>query len=321
MPPVLEFENVSKQYRGGFRRPPIRALDGFTLSLEAGEIFGFLGPNGSGKTTAMHIAMGFTYPTSGSGQMLGRGFGDAATRRRVGFLGENVALYHRPVSRLVRFYGALNGIRDPELRQRAHDVLEAMDLSDAAQRNAGKLSRGMQQRIGLAQALVNDPELLILDEPTSALDPLGRVAVRELLQRAQAAGKTVFLSSHMLSEIELICDRVALLHRGRVARSGKTADLLSDTGHFEIVVRGLSRQDLQTLSDSAVSLHDADANSAAAAFRIRVPASRQRFVIERVWTLGGEIISVAPARRSLESIFIELAGTSSPDSLREGGDA
>jgi ABC-2 type transport system ATP-binding protein len=317
MPPVLEFENVSKQYRGGFRRAPVRALDGFTLTVEAGEIFGFLGPNGSGKTTAIHIAMGFTSPTSGSGQMLGRSFGDAPTRRRVGFLGENVALYHRPVSKLVRFYGALNGIRDPQLRRRTQDVLQAMDLADAAPRNAGKLSRGMQQRVGLAQALVNDPELLILDEPTSALDPLGRVAVRELLQRAQAAGKTVFLSSHMLSEIELICDRVALLHRGRVARSGKTADLISDSGHFEIVIRGLSQQDLHTLSDSVDSLNDAGA-----VFRIRVPASRQRFVIERVWTLGGEIVSVTPARRSLESIFVELATmpTSSPDS-REGGGA
>jgi len=115
MPPVLPFENVSKQYRAGFRRDPVRALDGFTLAVEAGEIFGFLGPNGSGKTTAIHIAMGFTSPTSGSGRMLGRSFGDAPTRRRVGFLGENVALYHRPVAKLVRFYGALNGIRDPEL--------------------------------------------------------------------------------------------------------------------------------------------------------------------------------------------------------------
>src|SRR5205085_1417910 len=137
MPPVLEFENVSKRYAGGFRRPPVLALDGFTLSLEAGEIFGFLGPNGSGKTTAIHIAMGFTFPNRGSGKMLERPFGDPATRRRVGFLGENVALYHRPVDKLLRFYGALNGIRDPKLRRRTQDVIQALELTEAAKRNGG----------------------------------------------------------------------------------------------------------------------------------------------------------------------------------------
>nr|MDP9262696.1 ABC transporter ATP-binding protein [Acidobacteriota bacterium] len=204
MAAVLEFENLSRDYRGFFGGRTTHALNGLSLSVEAGEIFGFLGPNGAGKTTALHIAMGLLRPTSGGGRMLGKPFGDAPTRSRVGFLAENVALYHRPAGKLVRFYGALNGMREPELSARTREVLETVELSAETGRNVGKFSRGMLQRAGLAQALVNDPELLILDEPTSALDPLGRVAVRELLLHAKAQGKTIFLSSHLLSEVELL---------------------------------------------------------------------------------------------------------------------
>src|SRR5262245_10445847 len=177
---ALEFDNVTKEYRSLFRNDRVKALDGFSLRVESGEIFGFLGPNGAGKTTAIHIAVGLMFPTSGRGTMLGRPFGDAPTRRRLGFLAENVALYHRPAGKLVRFYGALNGMTDPYLRRRTLQMLQEVDLTAVSSRNAGKFSRGMLQRIGLAQALINDPELLILDEPASALDPIGRVQVREI---------------------------------------------------------------------------------------------------------------------------------------------
>ncbi len=293
MTPVLEYEQISKQY-GRWVRRRVTALQDFSLSVNSGEIFGFLGPNGAGKTTAIHLAMGFMHPTQGSGRMLGHSFGHAATRRRVGFLAENVALYHRPARKLVRFYGALNGLRDPQLAQAVRDVLETLDLSDVAERNVGKFSRGMLQRVGLAQALVNDPELLILDEPTSALDPLGRVAVRELLLRARAAGKTIFLSSHLLSEIELICDRVAILHRGRVARLGRTPDLLESAERWELVVRGI----LPDTFPNAVSENGV--------VRFAVPREEQRAAIERTWELGGELVRVNPVRRSLEEVFLEL---------------
>ena len=223
---VLEFDNVTKEYRSLASKRSLRALDGFSLAVEAGEIFGFLGPNGAGKSTAIHLAMGFMRPTSGNGRLLGERFGHPGTRRRVGFLAESVALYHRRAERLVRFYGALNGMGGTNLEKRARQALEIVGLGDHAKRNAGKFSRGMMQRVGLAQAIVNDPELLILDEPTSALDPLARVMVRELLLNARNAGKTIFLSSHLLSEVELVCDRVAVLHRGKLARLGKTTDLL-----------------------------------------------------------------------------------------------
>jgi ABC-2 type transport system ATP-binding protein len=297
---VLEFDNVMKEYRSFASKRRLRALDGFSLSVEAGEIFGFLGPNGAGKSTAIHLAMGFMRPTSGSGRLLGEPFGHAGTRRRVGFLAENVALYHRRAERLIRFYGALNGMGGIHLQNRAREVLQVVGLQDHANRNAGKFSRGMLQRVGLAQAIVNDPDLLILDEPTSALDPLSRVMVRELLLGARNAGKTIFLSSHLLSEVELVCDRVAVLHRGRLARMGRTSDLLQAGEQTEIVVRGIA----------ASQFHGAVARDGVVSFS--VPTHNQRAALERVWSLGGEVVSVNPVRRTLEEIFLEV--TADPQS-------
>ena len=300
---ALEFEQVTKEYRS-WRGQAVRALDDFSLIVERGEIFGFLGPNGAGKTTAIHIAMGLMRPSGGSGGMLGELFGHAPTRARVGFLAENVALYHRPAGRLLRFYGALNGLRGPELRRRTREVLDILELTEVAHRNVGKFSRGMLQRVGLAQALINDPELLLLDEPTSALDPLGRVAVREILLQAKSRGKTVFLSSHLLSEIELICDRVAILNRGRLVRLGRTAELLESRDRLEVVARGIDA------AAFAASLSD----DGLVAFR--VPASGQREAIERVWSLGGEIVRLNPVRKSLEEVFVELTGNGGGDAER-----
>ena len=293
-PAVLEFEGVTKEYRSFFHRERFKALDGFSLRVEPGEIFGFLGPNGAGKTTAIHIAMGLMFPSQGRGQILGHPFGHAPTRRLVGFLAENVALYHRPAAKLLRFYGTLNGMRDPQLRARTAEMLKEMDLQGAGQRNAGKFSRGMLQRLGLAEALMNGPQLLILDEPTSALDPIGRVHVREILLRARAAGKTIFLSSHQLSEIELICDRVAIVVRGRLVRMGPLTQLLESQDQFMIIARGIDE-----LMFGGMRQDDA--------IRVLVPALKQRETLEKIWQAGGEVIAVNPVRRTLEELFVELA--------------
>jgi ABC-2 type transport system ATP-binding protein len=249
--------------------------------------------------------MGFMQPTSGSGRLLGEPFGNPGARRRVGFLAESVALYHRRAERLVRFYGALNGMGGTDLDRRAREVLEIVGLQDHANRNAGKFSRGMLQRVGLAQAMVNNPELLILDEPTSALDPLARVMVRELLLSARNAGKTIFLSSHLLSEVELVCDRVAMLHRGKLARLGRTADLLQAGEQTEIVARAIAPAEFE------------GAASRDGVVRFFVPTRTQRAALEKVWNLGGEVISVNPVRRSLEEIFLEV--TSEPPSTLSKG--
>jgi len=305
--PALAFNDVSKHYRGFFRSQWVTALRDFSLRVERGEIFGFLGPNGAGKTTAMHLAIGLMFPSSGRGEMLGHAFGHAPTRRRIGFLAENVSLYHRSAAKLVRFYGALNGMHDPQLRQRTMEMLKEFEITDVADRNAGKFSRGMLQRVGLAQALVNDPELLILDEPASALDPLGRMRVREILLRARDAGKTVFLSSHLLSEVEQICDRLAIVIKGRVARVGTLAELLESQDRFVITAKGID----------ALMFEGSQQNGF---IKITVPALTQRRTIEKIWLAGGEVIAVNPIRRTLEDLFVELAsqnggGHSGPGSV------
>jgi ABC-2 type transport system ATP-binding protein len=292
--PALAFHEVTKEYRSFFGQP-FRALNGLSLEVQAGEILGFLGPNGAGKTTAIHIALGLSFPSSGTGTMLGHPFATAAVRKRVGFLAENVSFYSRPAAQLVRFYGALNGVRDPLLAQRTKDLLESVDLADVGSKKVSKFSRGMLQRVGLAQALVNDPELLILDEPTSALDPAARVLVREILLSAKRAGKTVCLSSHLLSEIEMVCDRVAIIHRGRIVREGSVAQLLERPGQYEITARNIRACDFS------------DVRAGADGTQIILAAgSDQRRTIEQIWTKGGEVVSVTPVRRSLEEVFLQL---------------
>jgi len=296
MPFALEYKEIGKEYRSWSGRRRIRALADFSLTVERGEIFGFLGPNGAGKSTAIHLAMGFMKPSAGSGNMLGTPFGHVATRRRVGFLAENVALYHRRAGTAIRFYGGLSGLHGQALAQAAQGAMEAVDMQAEASRNLGQFSRGMVQRMGLAQALVNDPELLILDEPTSALDPAARVAVRELLLRWRSQGKTVFLSSHLLSEVELVCDRVAILSEGRVVRTGTLESLLETTDQVEIVAQAIS----QELFAGAVVEHSR--------VRLTVAKKGQREALERIWAGGGEVVSVNPVRRSLEELFLELTG-------------
>jgi|SRR5215831_7310318 len=294
MPVALQYESVSKYYRSWWGRRTATALQEFSLSVQTGEIFGFLGPNGAGKSTAIHVALGFTRPNSGSGAMLGHKFGHVSTRRRIGFLAENVALYDRPAAAAIRFYGGLNGLSSQGLSDAVREVLQAVELESEAQRKVGQFSRGMLQRMGLAQALVNDPELLILDEPTSALDPAARVAVRELLLKAREAGKTIFLSSHLLSEVELICDRVAMVRQGRVVRTGRLIDLLEASGQIEIVCRNIP----PTLF-AAMSLDGS-------LCRLTLPKDQGRAAIEKIWEAGGEVVSVNPSRRSLEDVFLEL---------------
>ncbi len=306
MPPVLEYDRVVKRYGGPFSSKKVTALDDFSLTVNQGEILGFLGPNGAGKTTAIHLAMGFMRPTAGAGRLLDQPFGDARTRRRIGFLAENVALYHRKTAKVICFYGALNGLRDPQLTRAVRDVLDTLELNDLKDRNVGKFSRGMMQRVGLAQALVNDPELLVLDEPTSALDPIGRVTVRELLLRARASGKTIFLSSHLLSEIESVCDRIAIVHRGRVVRMGSTAELLERADQSEIAARGIEAASFAGERSDDGLVH------------FRVVANQQRAAIERVWAKGGEIVYVNPVRRTLEDIFLELTKESGQNSRTPG---
>lgn len=295
MPAVLEFDGVSKRYRSWFHDERW-ALRDFSLRVEAGEIVGFLGPNGAGKTTAINIAVGLVHATSGSGTLLGKKFGEVSARRRVGFLPESPAYYHRSARATLKMCGALNGLREPELSRRASQLLAAVGLEDEAERNVGKFSRGMLQRVGLAQAFMNDPDLLILDEPTSALDPISRLHIRQLLLDARNRGKSVFLSSHQLSEIELICDRIFFVQAGRVVAAGATGELLQSSEACEITVSNANG-----LPASACDIHR-QANQTT----FTIPISEQRAAIEQIWAAGGTLISVTRKTKSLEEVFVDV---------------
>ena len=296
MAPVLEFESVSKRYRSLFSRHERWALRDFSLQVQLGEIVGFLGPNGAGKTTAIHIALGLAQPTIGNGTLLGRRFGTVAMRKRVGFLSESPAFYHQSARNVLKFCGALNGVPEPDLSRKADDLLSAVGLMEDSNRNIAKFSRGMLQRVGIAQALMNDPELLILDEPTSALDPISRLKVRELLLQMRDSGKTVFLSSHQLSEVELVCDRVIFVQQGRVVALGTTEELLQKSDKSQIIATGLN----------APPAFASDMRQEGNRYVFTVPISEQRKTIEQVWSLGGMILAVNPKTRTLEDFFVEL---------------
>jgi ABC-2 type transport system ATP-binding protein len=294
MSPRLTFDAISKQFGKHTGLHPL------TLSLEPGEILGFLGPNGAGKTTAIHLALGFLRPTSGSGSLLGKPFGDALARARLGFVPDVPVFFSESGFRSVELAARLNGVKDSRLAKDIRDLLGAVGLP-SDRKDARQFSRGMQQRLALAQALINDPELLILDEPTSALDPPGVQQVRELLRNARHAGKSIFFSSHQLTEVEQICDRIAFLNQGRLVRSGSLREFQSESDCVEIEVRGIS--------SAALSLiHPAPVTAGPASLRITVATPEQRRVIEAVWRSGGEIVSLMPLRRRLEDLFLEWSG-------------
>lgn len=216
------------------RRDTVRALDGLNLTVKTGQVFGFLGPNGAGKTTAMHVLLGFIDATSGEARILGRDVRESIARQRIGYLPEHPDMYGFLTGReLLAMTGHLFLIKRKHLGSRIDNVLQQVGLEEAAGRRIATYSRGMMQRISLAQALINNPDLLILDEPTSGLDPLGRMEIREMITDLKNQGKTVFFSSHELSEVELVCDRVAILSKGRIVAEGEPASLAGSEESLE----------------------------------------------------------------------------------------
>ena len=292
MAAALEFQSTTKLF-GAYK-----ALDSLALTLDPGQILGFLGPNGAGKTTAIHLALGFLKPTSGSGTILGKPFGDTAARARIGFLPDAPSFFAGSAAAAVALAGRLNNMRSPRLQQRSRELLAQLNLA-AAGKDARRFSRGMQQRLGLAQALVNDPEVLILDEPTSALDPPGVLEVRELLRAARDEGKSIFFSSHQLSEVEQVCDRIAFLDHGKLLRHGPLDGFLEDSGQMEIVLEGIAAE------SGALAPYLQYRQPSQASLTFIVPVARQRELIERAWASGAVLKSVTPLRRTLEELFVK----------------
>jgi ABC-2 type transport system ATP-binding protein len=229
---AIDLRDVAKRYRGR-----IDALKGIEMHVRGGEVFGLLGPNGAGKTTLVKIMMTIVRANRAAGTVLGHPIGDKATLGRIGYLPENHRFPRYLTGRqIVEFFGALAKVDRPTRKKRAAELIDLVGMSDAADRKVSTYSKGMAQRIGLAQALVNDPDLVLLDEPTDGVDPVGRRDIRDVLVRLRARGKTVFINSHMLSELEMICDRVAILVAGRVAKQGTIGDLTAARQRFEIEV-------------------------------------------------------------------------------------
>jgi ABC-2 type transport system ATP-binding protein len=225
---ILIIKDLRVEYRTRIMgQAPRLAVDGLNLSVHPGEVFGFLGPNGAGKTTTMNVLLGFVNATSGSAYLFGTNVREPIARQRIGYLPE-LTYYYKFLSaeEILRFYAQVFGIPGPETERRINDLLKLVELEPVRKRPIKSYSKGMQQRVGLAQALINNPDLLILDEPTSGLDPIGRMKVREIIQRLKNEGKTVFFSSHELGEVETVCDRVAILHQGRLQVEGRVNDLL-----------------------------------------------------------------------------------------------
>ncbi len=227
---AIKFENLRVVYPARLRgETPKVALKALNLSVRQGEVFGFLGPNGAGKTTTMNVLLGFVQPTSGNARILGKDAGDTESRQTLGYLPELTYYYKFLTGReILRFYAKLFEIPSREADKRIESLLALVEMTQAADKPIRSYSKGMQQRVGLAQALINNPRLLVLDEPTSGLDPIGRMKVRNIIQRLKDEGKTVFFSSHELGEVETVCDRVAILHQGEVKEMGSVTALLDE---------------------------------------------------------------------------------------------
>jgi ABC-2 type transport system ATP-binding protein len=291
--PAIETTELSKRYG------TTTALAGLTMRVERGEVFGFLGPNGAGKTTAVKLLLGLARPTGGAGQMLGAPLGDRRARRRIGYLPE--LFRYQPWMRardVLALHCDLAGIERSRQRREIERALETVDLRARADDLVGRFSKGMQQRLGLGVALLGRPEVVFLDEPTSALDPVGRVAVRSIITTARDQGTTVFLNSHLLTEVERVCDRVAIVDRGRVVAQGRIDELLGESG-VRIRVTGLA--DAAGLRAFGPVARDGDWLTIRPLDPARIPD-----VVDAVVRAGGRVHAVDPARSTLEDRYLAL---------------
>lgn len=302
---IVEITNLTKDYEVGFwRKRKVRALDDLSLSVDAGQIFGFLGANGAGKTTTLKLLMRLIFPTSGGARILGRDIQDVRMHERIGYLPENPYFYDYLTAREFLDYCAeIFGYPAAERKRRAADLLARVKLDEKRwDTQLRKFSKGMLQRVGLAQSLINDPQIVFLDEPMSGLDPVGRREVRDLIASLRDDGKTVFMCSHILSDIEVLCDRVAILKRGRLSQVGHLDELRQRTegpNRMEILAAGADPAQLQHLEDANVS-------ATPRGLRIEIASEDQiESVLAALRKAGGKVVSIQPVKQSLEELFLD----------------
>lgn len=314
---AIETLDLTKDYTVGFfRKQPRRALDGLSLRVDAGEVFGLLGPNGAGKSTTLKLLLRLIFPTSGTARVLGRELNDVAMHARVGYLPENPYFYdHLTAREFLNYVGELFGLASAERRRRVGQLLDRLGLADSSDVPLRKFSKGMVQRVGIAQALMNDPELIFLDEPMSGLDPLGRREVRDLILELKAGGKTVFFSTHILSDAEMLCDRVAILNRGRLQGCGELREILSlGVSVTEVVLENPALEllsELRPYSRTAVKTGN----------RLRVEIAEEAAlatVLGVIVRRGAKVVSVNPVKMSLEDYFMAQMGNGAEKPPSEG---
>jgi ABC-2 type transport system ATP-binding protein len=304
--PVIEITNLTKDYEVGFwRKRKVRALDGLSLSIDRGQIFGFLGANGAGKTTTLKLLMRLIFPTTGSARILGHDIQDVQMHQRIGYLPENPYFYDYLTAReFLEYCAEIFGLPSAERKKRAADLLSRVGLDEKRwDTQLRKFSKGMLQRVGLAQSLVNNPEIVFLDEPMSGLDPVGRREVRDLIAALRDEGKTVFMCSHILSDIEVLCDRVAILKKGKLAQEGYLDELRQTTegpNRMEVMAAGADVDALRQL------LSATQITPTPRGLRIEISSEDEiESVLAALRKTGGKIVSIQPIKQSLEELFLD----------------
>jgi len=300
--PAIEIEGLTKDYAVGFWRKRMRrSLDNLTLQVQEGEVFGFLGPNGAGKTTTLKLLMSLIFPTAGTARVRGRSIDDVRMHREIGYLPEQPYFYDYLTAReLLDYYARLFGYPAIERRQRVTRFLERVGLAEEGNVQLRKFSKGMLQRVGIAQAIVHDPQVIFLDEPMSGLDPVGRREVRDIILDLKNQGRTVFFSTHILSDAEMLCDRVAVLLGGKLQGVGAPGEIVSmEVYAMEIFFEMRDGR----LLPSALAAH---ATKMGERFRVEVPEEQLYPVLEQLRSCGARILSVAPLRPTLEDYFLKL---------------
>src|SRR5579871_6699848 len=297
---AIEILGLEKTYSVGFwRKQPKVALKPLHLTVEEGEIFGFLGANGAGKTTTLKMLMGLVFPTGGDARILGMDIHDPAIKAQIGFLPEQPYFYdYLTAQELLEYYGRLSGIADKYLAKRVENVLARVGLPEVAGVQLRKFSKGMLQRVGIAQAILHEPKVVFFDEPMSGLDPMGRREVRDLIQQLKREGKTVFFSTHILSDAEALCDRVGIIYKGELRRVGAVEELTSSVqGKVEVIWQGSIPASIKALG--------AECHAAGDGVRAIISESQQDAVIDALRRERLRLISITPARTSLETYFVE----------------
>jgi ABC-2 type transport system ATP-binding protein len=316
---AIRTEALTKHYTVGFWRPrPYLALDGLTMQVGLGEVFGFLGPNGAGKTTTLKLLMQLIYPTSGLAEILGKPVGDVGVKRRIGYLPEQPYFYdYLTAEELLHYFAAIFGYAPAERRARAAALLDEVGIGAERRLPLRKFSKGMLQRVGIAQALINEPEVVFLDEPMSGLDPLGRREIRQLILRLRDRGCTVFFSSHVLADAETLCSRVAILAKGRLVAAGRLSEMLAfEVRGWELVVSGLKDEVLTRAQQRHQVTRATRLADGRYALELPLTPAPERTLAELVGQ-GAALVSLTPMRDTLEDFFVRQVSGTQPSRFSE----